>query len=132
MCGKQRPQGGGPLGVAELVGVKKVRELSFFSVALRICEEKPGIEYGDLRVALDRGEVELVDLPDLVAWPPLAGGAGEGVAEDDRHLRIVLFQRRDDELEVAGYHSRRSLLFEVIGSDENHHAAGLEGEDISF
>ena len=47
------PQGGCPSGVTGLVGVEQVGELGGNSVAVRIGEERPGLEVRDLGVVLD-------------------------------------------------------------------------------
>ena len=71
--GQDGAQGRRPLGVADGVGVQQVRELLHLRVSVLVREQRPGLQVGDLRVALDRLQVELVDRLDLLRRAVLLG-----------------------------------------------------------
>jgi hypothetical protein len=53
--------------------------------------------------------VEIVDLPDLVRGPELGRRAGEHLAQDDGHRRVVRLKRVDDELMLPAITSGSAL-----------------------
>ena len=107
-----------PLGVTEFVWVQKIGKFGFLSISLGIGKEQPCVQYGNLRITLNGGKVELIDLLDLINGSPLARRTRKGVAENNRHLGVMFLEGGNDEFEVAGNYFGGGLFLKVVGTDE--------------
>ena len=127
---EDRSQRRGPFRVAKFVWMKQVGEFSRFRITLFVGEELPRFDQRHLCIPLHGGGIKLVDLLDLVRRSRLRSRTREDQAENHRHLRIVLLQLSQDQLEVARDRFRFGLLFQIVCSHEQHDAGRVECQHI--
>ena len=127
---EDRPQGRGPLGVADNVGVEQVGHLLLLRVPVHVRKEGPGVQDRDLRLVGRRLDVKIVQPPDRLRGPALRGGAREDLAQDDGHRGIVLAKRGEDQLHIGGDDRGVGLHLDVVRADQQHDAARVQADDV--
>jgi hypothetical protein len=82
--------------------VQQVRELGSDRIALGVGEERPGLDVGDPRVFIDRRTVERVMALTWSAGRFFVAELGNTWQRRSGHVRVVLLEGGQDELEVRG------------------------------
>ena len=110
--------------------MEEVGHLLLLRVAVDVREERPRVEDRDLGLVLHGLKVERVQLLDLFGGPGLGERAREHHAQDDGHRRVMLAERRDDELQVAGGVLGFAVVLDVVCADQDHDALGIHGQHV--
>ena len=110
--------------------MQQVRKFRGNCVTLRVGKERPRFDERDLRVAFDRGGIELIDLLDFVGRPRHPRRTRKYLAKHDRHFSIVPRQLGNYQLEIAGNRFRVRVFFEIIRADQQDNCLRLQREDI--